>query len=46
LLRQALLSRAILIRDCASFELPAFVRIATRRPEENQRLLTALAEVL
>jgi L-threonine-O-3-phosphate decarboxylase len=45
-LRQALLLRGILVRDCASFGLPDFVRIATRSPEENARLLAALREVL
>jgi histidinol-phosphate aminotransferase len=41
--RQALLREEILVRDCASFGLPAFVRIATRRPEENVRLVTAIS---
>ncbi len=44
--RAALLRRGILVRDCASFGLPQYVRIATRRPEENARLLTALREVM
>jgi L-threonine-O-3-phosphate decarboxylase len=44
--RMALLRRGVLVRDCASFGLPAYVRIATRRPEENDRLLAALREVL
>jgi histidinol-phosphate aminotransferase len=43
--RQGLLERGILIRDCASFGLPAYIRVATRRPDENARLLAALAEV-
>jgi L-threonine-O-3-phosphate decarboxylase len=43
--RQRLLQRGILVRDCASFGLPAYIRIATRRPEENTRLLTALEEL-
>ncbi len=43
--RQALLGRGILVRDCASFGLPDYIRVATRRPGENARLLTALAEV-
>ena len=46
LLRQRLLIRKIQVRDCASFSLPAYVRIATRRPEENTRLLDALHEIL
>lgn len=41
-LRRALLQQGILVRDCASFGLPTYVRIATRRPEENARLLAAL----
>jgi len=40
--RQALLRHGILVRDCASFGLPAYVRIATRKPEENARLLDAI----
>jgi L-threonine-O-3-phosphate decarboxylase len=43
--RLALLRRGILVRDCASFGLPAHVRIAARRPEENERLLAAVGEV-
>jgi histidinol-phosphate aminotransferase len=41
--RQALLSKGILVRDCASFGLPAYVRIATRRPDENARLVAAIS---
>ncbi|GAB4535229.1 MAG: histidinol-phosphate transaminase [Anaerolineae bacterium] len=44
--RQALLQQGILVRDCASFGLPAYVRIATRRPEENERLVYAVGQVL
>ncbi|MBS1252234.1 MAG: Histidinol-phosphate aminotransferase [Anaerolineales bacterium] len=43
--RRKLLRHGILVRDCASFGLPAYVRIAARRPEENQRLLAAIREV-
>jgi L-threonine-O-3-phosphate decarboxylase len=43
--RQALLKEGILVRDCASFGLPAYVRIATRRPEENARLLAAITRL-
>ena len=41
--RQRLLQEGILVRDCKSFGLPAYVRIATRRPEENARLVAAIS---
>jgi L-threonine-O-3-phosphate decarboxylase len=44
--RRQLLRRKIMVRDCASFGLPAHVRIATRRPEENTRLLDAIQEMV
>ena len=40
--RQQLLTHGLLVRDCASFGLPAYVRIATHQPAENQELLTCL----
>ena len=40
--RSALLERNIQVRDCASFGLPAYVRIAIRRSEENQKLLCTI----
>lgn len=43
--RAALRPKGVLVRDCASFGLPDYVRIAARRPEENQRLLAAIDEV-
>ena len=43
--RLALLRRGLLVRDAASFGLPTHIRIATRLPEENARLVAALAEV-
>jgi len=45
-LRRRLLRRGIQVRDCASFGLPAYVRIAARRPDDNQKLITALREVM
>jgi histidinol-phosphate aminotransferase len=45
-LRLVLLKRGVLVRDCASFGLTGYLRIATRLPEENERLLTVLREVL
>ena len=36
--RERLLSRGIVVRDCASFGLPRYVRIAARTMEENARL--------
>ncbi len=44
-LRQQLLAHRLVVRDCASFGLPAYVRIATRRPAENEQLLAALREL-
>lgn len=43
--RHALMQHGIQVRDCASFGLPAFVRIATRRPKENARFIHAMGEV-
>lgn len=40
--RQRLLWQGIQVRDCTSFGLPQYVRIAARRPEENERLLAAI----
>jgi histidinol-phosphate aminotransferase len=43
--RAVLLRAGILVRDCTSFGLRAFVRISARRPEENARLLEAVRRV-
>ena len=43
--RSRLLREGLLVRDCASFGLPEFVRISARRPEENARLVEALVRV-
>jgi histidinol-phosphate aminotransferase len=43
--RRALLRKGMLVRDCASYGLPKYVRISTRRSEENMLLLHALEEM-
>jgi len=40
--RSRLLRRRIMVRDCASFGLPQYVRIATRTPGENAQLIEAV----
>ncbi len=44
--RAALLRRGCLVRDCASFGLPAWVRVAPRRPDANARLLEAWSGIV
>ncbi len=44
-LRQSLLPRGILVRDCASFGLPNYIRIASRCPSDNAQLIRALSEI-
>jgi histidinol-phosphate aminotransferase len=36
-----LLARGIRVRDCTSFGYPNMIRVATRKPEENQQLVRA-----
>ncbi|MCB0081944.1 MAG: histidinol-phosphate aminotransferase family protein, partial [Caldilineaceae bacterium] len=43
--RQQLLRDGLLVRDCASFGLPTYVRIATRKPAQNQVLLARLGQM-
>ena len=43
--RHKLLRRKILVRDCTSFGLPGYVRIAPRTLPECQRLVTAVEEI-
>ena len=45
-LRLRLLAYKIQVRDCASFGLPDYIRVATRTPEENAKLLSVLKEIL
>jgi histidinol-phosphate aminotransferase len=40
--RRSLLPRGLVVRDCASFGLPAHVRVACRLPDDCQRLLDAV----
>ena len=44
--RRRLLAYKIQVRDCASFGLPDYIRVATRKPDENAQLLSALKEIL
>jgi histidinol-phosphate aminotransferase len=44
-LRQALLRKGILVRDCTSFGLPGYIRLAPRPIAECQRLLSTMKEV-
>ncbi|MBI5653667.1 MAG: histidinol-phosphate aminotransferase family protein [Chloroflexi bacterium] len=43
--RAMLAQRGCIVRDCASFGLPEFVRVATRTPVENARLIAALEDL-
>jgi threonine-phosphate decarboxylase len=43
--RAALLARGCVVRDCASFGLPEWVRVAPRRPDENVELVRAWESV-
>jgi len=44
--RQKLLGEGIVVRDCTSFGLPAYLRIAIRRRAECARLISALRKAL
>jgi threonine-phosphate decarboxylase len=39
--RRRLMFEGCLVRDCASFGLPQYIRVGTHRPQENERLVEA-----
>lgn len=41
--RSTLIRSGVLVRDCSSFGLPGFLRIGTRSPADNARLIEAMA---
>ena len=43
---QLLAESGLLVRDCTSFGLPGWIRIAARTPPENDVLLAALQRML
>lgn len=45
LIKEKLLERGILVRDCTSFGLPSHIRFSVRRGEENRMLVGALARI-
>jgi len=44
--RLRLLKKGFMVRDCTSFGLPSFVRIAARRPQENEAFVEAVQELI
>ena len=44
-MRDRLVAERLFVRDCTSFGLPEHIRIAARPPDENARLLDAMARI-
>jgi histidinol-phosphate aminotransferase len=44
--RRNLLTHGLMVRDCASFGLPEYVRLATRTATQNRQLLAALEKAI
>jgi len=44
--QQELLRRGVIVRPCAAYELPEFLRISVGTPEQNARLITSLEAAL
>lgn len=44
-IKRKLLAKSILVRDCSSFGLPEYIRIAANTMENNRRLISSLKEI-
>lgn len=44
MVRSRLLTRGLVVRDCASFGLPEYIRVSTQLPESNRRLAQMLMD--
>ena len=44
-MRERLVEERLFVRDCTSFGLPEHIRIAARPPDENARLVEAMAQI-
>jgi histidinol-phosphate aminotransferase len=43
---QALLERGVIVRPCDGYDLPEFLRITLGTPDQNERLIMALEQIL